>query len=57
MRELSAQYTPKGALFLPLCTHLETAAASRASLRAQSAVFYISREGSRSEINVLYVYM
>jgi hypothetical protein len=57
MRELSAQYTPKGALFLLLCTHLETAAASRASLRAQSAVFYISREGSRSEINVLYVYM
>jgi hypothetical protein len=54
MRELSAQYTPKGALFLPLCTHLETAAASR---QLEGAVFYISREGSRSEINVLYVYM
>ena len=55
MRELSAQYTPKGALFLLLCnTHLETAAASR---QLEGAVFYISREGSRSEINVLYVYM
>ena len=54
MRELSAQYTPKGALFLLLRTHLETAAASR---QLEGAVFYISREGSRSEINVLYVYM
>jgi hypothetical protein len=55
MRELSAQYTPKGALFLLLRTHLETA--SRHSRQLEGAVFYISREGSRSEINVLYVYM
>ena len=40
MRELSAQYTPKGALFLLLRTHLETAAASRQLEGAERSVLY-----------------